>query len=629
MDRRLLHYYNRELAHLREVGSEFAREFPKIASRLGMEGLEVADPYVERLIESFSFLAARVQMKIDAEFPRFTQHLLETVYPGYLSPMPSMLVARFEPAPAEGSLADGIPILRGSALKSVLGKGEQTSCEYRTSQDVTLWPIEVAEVQYLRFSGSATGVDLPPLPEIRSGKVKAAIRLKLRTTNGMPFKQLALDRLEIHLTGTESVPVRIYEQLSANTVSMVARPVKPPAAWHHVMGRDAVRPMGFNDDEALLPPGNRRFSGYRLLQEYFAFQQRFLFVELNGLASAVRRCTEPELDVIVLLDRADASLDGILDASMFALFCTPAINLFPRRADRIHLTDREYEYQVVPDRTRPMDYEVYDVLEVAGYSEGGERARTFEPFYAMRDMPVEEGGAYFTLRRVPRMMSEKQNTRGPRSGYLGHDSFLQIVDSREAPFRSDLRQLAIETLCTNRDLPLLLTTGTGKTDFTLVAGAPVRSVRVIAGPTRPRAPLAEGEAAWRLIGHLSLNYLSLADSDDKQGAAAMRELLALYGDLAEPAVRKQIEGVRSISHHPVLRRVSQGAATSWVRGLEVALTFDEAAFQGSGVFVLGAVLERFLARYVSLNSFTQTVLRTVDRGEIARWPARIGNRTLV
>jgi type VI secretion system protein ImpG len=276
-----------------------------------------------------------------------------------------------------------------------------------------------------------------------------------------------------------------------------------------------------------------------------------------------------------------------------------------------------------------MDYEVYDVLEVAGFSEGGDRARTFEPFYAMRDMPVEEGGAYFTLRRVPRMMSERQATRGPRSGYMGNDAYLQIVDSREAPFRSDLRQLAIETLCTNRDLPLLLATGQGKTDFTLVAGAPVRSVRVVAGPTRPHAPLAEGEAAWRLIGHLSLNYLSLADSDEKQGAAAMRELLALYGDLSEPAVRKQIEGVRSISHRPVLRRVAQGAATSWVRGLEIGLTFDEAAFQGSGVFVLGSVLERFFARYVSLNSFTQTVIRTVERGEIARWPARIGNRTLV
>jgi type VI secretion system protein ImpG len=395
------------------------------------------------------------------------------------------------------------------------------------------------------------------------------------------------------------------------------------------MGREAVRPMGFDDNEALLPAGNRRFSGYRLLQEYFAFPQRFLFVELGGLERAVRQCTDSELDVIVLLDRADAVLDGALDASMFALYCSPAINLFPRRADRIHLTEREYEYQVIPDRTRPMDYEVYDVLEVAGYAEGGERSRTFEPFYAMRDMPVEDTGAYFTLRRVPRMMSERQGSQGPRSGYLGNDAYLQIVDSREAPFRSDLRQLAIETLCTNRDLPLLFATGNGKTDFTLVTGAPVRSVRVIAGPTRPRAPLAEGEAAWRLIGHLSLNYLSLADSDEKQGAAAMRELLALYGDLAEPAVRKQIEGVRSISHHPVLRRVAQGAATSWVRGLEIALTFDEAAFQGSGVFVLGSVLERFFARYVSLNSFTETVLRTVDRGEIARWPARIGNRTLV
>ncbi len=629
MDRRLLHYYNRELAHLREVGSEFAREFPKIASRLGMEGLEVADPYVERLIESFSFLAARVQMKIDAEFPRFTQHLLETVYPGYLAPMPSMVIARFEPEPAEGSLADGIPIPRGSALRSVLGKGEQTPCEYRTSQGVTLWPVEVAEAQYLRFSGSAAGADLPPLPEIRSGRVKAAIRLRLRTTNGMPFKQLALDRLAIHLTGGEGMPVRLYEQLAANAVAVVARPAKPPAAWHHVMGRDAVRPMGFSDDEALLPAGNRRFSGYRLLQEYFAFPQRFLFVELTGLAAAVRRCAEPELDVVVLLDRADAVLDGALDAAMFALFCSPAVNLFPRRADRIHLTDREYEYQVIPDRTRPMDYEVYDVLEVAGYAEGGERSRTFEPFYAMRDMPVEEAGAYFTLRRVPRMMSERQSSQGPRSGYLGNDAFLQIVDSREAPFRSDLRQLAIETLCTNRDLPLLLVTGSGRTDFTLVTGAPVRSVRVIAGPSRPHAPLAEGEAAWRLIGHLSLNYLSLADSNEKQGAAAMRELLALYGDLAEPAVRKQIEGVRSISHRPVLRRVAQGAATSWVRGLEIALTFDESAFQGAGVFVLGTVLEHFFARYVSLNSFTETVLRTVDRGEIARWPARIGNRTLV
>jgi type VI secretion system protein ImpG len=629
MDRRLLHYYNRELQHLREVGAQFAKEYPKIAGRLGMEGLEVADPYVERLLEGFSFLAARVQLKIDAEFPRFTQHLLETVYPDYMAPVPAMAVVRFEPEPAEGSLADGVEIPRGSALRSVLGRGEQTPCEFRTAHGVTLWPVAIREAEYLTFSGSAAGADLPALPEIRSGRVKAGIRLRLRTTTGVRFDQLALDRLAVHLAGGDAAAVRLAEQLTANTVAVVSRPARTPAPWAHVRGPETVRGMGFDDDEALLPATHRRFSGYRLVKEYFAFPQRYLFVEISDLAGAVRRCDGPELDVFLLLDRADPVVDDAVDTSRFELYCAPAINLFPRRADRIHLTERDYEYHVIPDRTRPMDFEVYDVGEVAGFSEGGQRARTFEPFYAVRDMPVEEGGAYFTLRRVPRLLSDRQNVQGTRSGYLGTEVFLAIVDGREAPFRSDLRQLAVETLCTNRDLPLLLSTGSGKTDLTLVSGAPVRSVRVIAGPSRPRPPMAEGEAAWRLIGHLSLNYLSLADGGEREGAAAMREMLALYGDLAEPAVRKQIDGLRSIAHRSALRRVGVGAMKSWVRGLELDLTFDEAAFQGSGAFLLAAVLERFFARYVSLNSFTETVARTLDRGEIGRWPARIGTRTLL
>lgn len=628
MDQRLLHYYNRELQYLREVGAEFAKEYPKIAARLGMEGLEVADPYVERLMESFGFLAARVQMKIDAEFPRFTQHLLESIYPGYVAPVPSMAIVRFEPEPAEGSLADGVTIPRGSALRSVLGKGEQTPCEFRTGHDVTLWPIEIAQVEYMRFTGSVAGADLPALPEIRSGKVKAGVRIRLRTAAGTRFDQLALDRLALHLTGSEGLPVRLMEQLVANTVRVIVKPAASPAPWHHVLPASSLRPMGFEDDEALLPPSSRRFSGYRLVNEYFAFPQRYLFVEFGGLAGAVRRASGPELDLIVLLDRSDPALDESLDESHFTLFCTPAINLFPRRADRIHLNDRDYEHQVLADRTRPMDFEVYEVTEVAGFTEGGARARVFQPFYAVHDHPAD-GGAYFTMRRTPRLMSERQATQGPRSGYMGTEVFIAIVDAREAPFRSDLKQLAPEILCTNRDLPLLLSPGTGKTDFTLVSGAPVRSTRIIAGPTRPRLPLAEGEASWRLIGHLALNYLSLSDSDERQGAAAIREMLGLYGDIAEPAVRKQIEGVRTIASRPVLRRVAHEGAGSWVRGVEVDLTCDESAFQGSGVFLLAAVLERFFARYASLNSFTETVLRTVDRGEIARWPARIGNRTLI
>jgi type VI secretion system protein ImpG len=629
MDRRLLHYYNRELQHLREVGAEFAKEYPKIAARLGMEGLEVADPYVERLLESFGFLAARVQMKIDAEFPRFTQHLLETVYPGYLAPVPSMAIVRFEPEPSEGSLADGVEIARGSALRSVLGKGEQTPCEFRTAHPVTLWPIEIAEVEYLRFSGSSVGADLPALPEIRSGRVKAGVRIRLKTTTGIRFDQLALDTLALHMTGGDAVPVRLIEQLVANAVKVVARPAQSPAPWHHVLEPTSIRPLGFEDDEAMLPVSQRRFSGHRLIKEYFAFPQRYLFAEFTQLAGAVRQCNGNTLDIVVLLDRADPLLAESLDASHLMLFCAPAINLFPRRGDRIHLNERDYEYHALADRTRPMDFEVYDVLEVSGFAEGSARARVFEPFYAVRDVPLDAGSAYFTLRRTPRLMSERQEAQGPRSGYLGSEVYLSIVDSNEAPFRSDLKQLALELLCTNRDLPLLLSPGTGKTDFTLVSGAPVRSTRIVAGPTRPRGPMAEGEAAWRLIGHLSLNYLSLSDTDERQGAAAIREMLGLYGDIAEPAVRKQADGVRSIASQPALRRIIRDGMSSYVRGIEIDVTFDEAAFQGAGVFLLASVLERFFARYASINSFTETVVRTLDRGEVARWPARIGTRTLI
>src|SRR5713101_556004 len=154
MDPRLLKYYNRELQFMREMGGEFAKEFPKIAGRLGLDGFECADPYVERLLEGFAFLAARVQLKIDAEFPRFTQHLLETIYPGYLAPVPSMAMVQFQPDPSEGSLAAGVPVPRGSALRSMLGKGEITACEYRTAHEVTLWPVEIQEVEHFRYSGA-------------------------------------------------------------------------------------------------------------------------------------------------------------------------------------------------------------------------------------------------------------------------------------------------------------------------------------------------------------------------------------------------------------------------------------------------------------------------------------------
>ena len=257
MDPKLLKYYNKELQYIREMGGEFAEEFPKIAGRLGLEGLECADPYVERLLEGFAFLAGRIQLKLDAEFPSFTQHLLEAVYPHYLSPTPSMTVVKFHPDLTEGSLADGFTIPRKSVLRSLLGKNDQTSCEYRTGHEVSLWPLKLTEASYLT---TLAGTGLPDIPG-----AKAAIRLRLQSTAGLTFNKLSLQSLPIYLQGADELPMRLYEQILGNSVGMVVRPTSRPAPWHEVINKREIRPLGFEDEQALLPSTQRSFQGYRLL----------------------------------------------------------------------------------------------------------------------------------------------------------------------------------------------------------------------------------------------------------------------------------------------------------------------------------------------------------------------------
>ncbi|MEX2219533.1 MAG: type VI secretion system baseplate subunit TssF [Phycisphaerales bacterium] len=624
MDRRLLRYYDRELAYLRQMGGEFAREFPKVAGRLGLDELACADPYVERLLEGFAFLTARVQLKLDSEFSRFTQNLLETVYPHFLAPTPSMAVVHFQPDLAESSLADGYKIARGMQLRSLLGKDEQTACLYRTAHEVTLWPLEVAEAAYLTRELGA----LKPPEHIRA---KAALRIRLRCHGGKTFDKIKLEDLVIHLRGTAETPFRLCEQVLGRAVAVVVRGAAGNAVnnrWHAVEGPRPVSPVGYDEDQALLPGGARSFSGYRLLREYFSFPHRFLFARLNGLGKALRATKDREADILIMFSAEDRELENAVDAGSIALFCTPAVNLFPRRADRIHITDRSWEFHVVPDRTRPLDYEVFQVQSVTAFGAGGEAQQTFRPFYAAGADHKGDGGAYFAVTRLPRTPAAKEARVGRRSSYAGGEAFISLVDAAAAPYRSDHKQLGVECLCTNRDLPLQMPVGRGRTDFTTETAAPVQAVRVVAGPTPPRASFAEGEIAWRLISHMSLNYLSLADSDERQGAAALRDLLKLYIEPGDPQSQKQVEGVRSVSSRPISRQVPGGGPIAFARGLEVELTLDEPSFEGTGIFVLGAVLSQFFSRYVSINSFTETVVKAAQRGEVMRWPARPGLRQM-
>jgi len=665
MDPRLLHHYRRELQHVRESGGEFAREFPKIAGRLGLESLECADPYVERLLEGFAFVAARTQLKIESSRGALARHLLETVHPSALAPLPSMLIAEFAPSLEEGSLAEGFTLARGTQLRGPRIDG-QADCVFLTASPVTLWPLRVAAVTPL---ASAAAIEARGVRVARD--IRAGLAIELETSGGHRLAELPLDDLLLHLHGSDGVGATLYEQVFAHTrqIGLAADGEELRSA----RGPVRLERHGFDDEDALLPVDDRQFQGERLLQEYFALPARFRFARLRGLGGPLAACPAERVTVVLQFDAPLGELGDSLSEGNVRLGCVPAINLFPKTADRVRLDGGALHRHVVPDRTRPLDYEVHSIEKVSGIAATAAGNRRFAPLFGVPDAATlgegehgrghdasDEAGdghgagrggarggpragtgagrraaggacgtsAYYTLERQHRLPSTRRRRAGGRSSYIGSEMFVSIVDGANAPYDPALRQLAIELMCTNRDLPLHLPLGTGRSDFTLDVGAPVDGVRCLVGPTPPRASRTDSDEAWRLVSALSLNHLSIDDDDSGQGAALLRRMLELRTASGDASARRQLEGIVTVSSERVVRQRRHAGRIDLAHGLEITLETDESAFEGGGVYLLGAVLERYFARHASINSFTETVLRSLQRQEIARWPVRLGGRSL-
>jgi type VI secretion system protein ImpG len=410
MDPRLLDHYNRELQFIREQGAEFARQYPRIAARLGLDETDCSDPYVERLLESFAFLAARVQLKLEARHPDFTRHLAEIVYPHYQCPIPSSGVVEFKPDFREDALQSGVPIPRLAPMRSQLGKGERTAVEFRSAYPVTLWPLEVVEARYFSGSGALGALQLK-VPQ----QARAAIRLRLRVSGGASLAALPLDRLTFHIKAPQGLSAQIFEQLQANLVGVSVRDGDadqslPAAPW---LGASAVSFNGLEDAEALLPDTQQGLSAYRLLQEYFALPEKFLFFTVDGLRAAVSGCRGNQLDIHLLLDRAHPALENTLGADQFRLYCTPVVNLFERSLDRIHVGPFDTEHHLLPDRNRPLDYEVHSLLSATGIAGEADARIPVRPFYSSQHQAAQGGpDCFFTLQRRQRVLSQRQVTTG-------------------------------------------------------------------------------------------------------------------------------------------------------------------------------------------------------------------------
>ena len=626
MNEEFIEYYSRELTYLREEGAEFASEFEKIAGRLGLTEFineyQVADPYVERLLEGFAFLAARLHLKLDAQFPVFTQNLLEIVYPNYLAPRPSMAVAQIEPDLTEGALVDGVTLPRHTRLVGN-GPAGQTSCVYQTGHDVTLMPLRVVDASYVPNAGSLR----EQIGDQLHGAL-AAVRVRLEVTAGAKLRDLSPDSLSFYVTGGGEVPGTLLEQIIGNGLGCCV--VADIDGTRHVryLPKERVRRDGFDEDQALLPSSGRAFSGYRLLEEYFALPQRFQFINLGGLREAFGGWAADLVDVYFLVDRSNVGIDGRVSADNFLLHCTPAINLFSKRCDRIRLDPGARRYHLIPDRMRGLDFEVFGIESVTALGDRQDERREFLPMYGLLGaVSGREHQSYFSTAREQRMRSMRERRSGGRSSYVGSETYLTLSDAEESPYPPHLKELAVMALCTNRDLPIQMSSGAPEGDFTLEIGGPINRIRCVAGPSRPTASRALGDQAWRLLSYLSLNYLSLIGEGDGS-ADALKTLLLLHCDDNDRVARRQVDGIMQVRSRPITARVPGNGPVAFGRGIHVDLECEESAFEGASAFLLGAVLEQFLARYVSLNSFTRVSLRSTSRGEIMTWPVRPGVRSV-
>lgn len=623
MEHNFLDYYNRELTFIKEMAQEFADRHPKIAGRLGMNGIDVADPYVERLIEAFCFLSARTQIKLDAEFPAFTQRLLDVIYPNYNSPVPSMGVVQLHPNLSEGDLTQGYRIPEQSAFYSAILPGEMSRCEFRNSQKVTLWPLEIAEVRL-----TSVPPDIPDLSHYRinTHQLKGALRIKLTLQGDLTFSSLkGLDELPFYIQGDERIVSHIFELVHGSHIATVVRSGTQDNHCHHVISANPLKFEGLAPGQSLLPLQWNMFQGHTLVQEYVACRERFYFFSITQLGAALKENTSREVEIIILLTRLPQDLIPYIDASRFLLFCTPVINLFPKRVDRIEVNRALNNFHIVADRSRPLDYEIFSVTQVLGLQAETSKELAFNALYQTRHRDTGNFGRYFSLKREIRVREKGGRKYDTRTPYSSTEVFISLVDQHEVPYSEHIRYLLVDAMATNRDLPLLLTS-TGNIDLTMSDSVPIHNARFVSPPSAPRAPFNRGESAWRLIRQLSFNYLPLSDMEHAQGGESLRNMLRLFTTAADLDAVAHINSLVGCKTQPVVRRLRDEGLLVYGRGINCSLTVDEEGFSGVSPYLFGLVMENYLARHAAINVFTETELHSMQRGLIAQWKARPGKR---
>ncbi|MCA9258522.1 MAG: type VI secretion system baseplate subunit TssF [Planctomycetales bacterium] len=608
-------YFEQELHFIRRDADEFARQFPAAAGQLLLERNRSRDPHVERLIEAFALLTARVQKRLDDDFPEITDGLLSTLHPHYLAPTPSLAVAQFV-ADAANPQPTGLRLPRGTGVRTAPVDG--VACRYRTCYPVELWPIEVAGAQ----------LETPPWkgdvrPPAGAG---AVLRISLRTQGDLHFSQLPLERLRFHLHGDQALTALLYEALFTQAIDVELRGSDDPDAPQRRLGAAALSQVGFAQDESLLPAPPGAATPYRLLTELFAFPDKFFFFDVDGLGGDALDACEGQLDLLIYLRRCDERLASEVGQGTFRLGCSPVVNLFPKICEPVRVNHTRTEYLVKPDVAQPRGLEIYSVDQVVGVRPG--KMVEYLPFYGLNHEnswePDDENRIYWQTQRRPAAAHDDR----------GSDVYLRLVDIDFSPGEATEESVTVTATCTNRGLPALLPSDPMGLRLELESAAPVKEVRCLKQPTAPLQPPTGRRAQWRLASHLALNHLSLTEPEG--GLESLREILRLYdfadagSDSSRAIVNTQmIDGVRALRTRRTVARIGSASSGGPCRGVAIEIELDEENYRTVGPYLFGSVLERFFGLYCTVNSFTQLEL-TSRRGALhKKWPPRSGEAPLL
>ena len=640
------------------MGKEFAAQYPKIASRLALDTTDIPDPYVERLLEGVSFLTARTQLKLDAEYPRFVQRILEVVYPDFINQKPAAAIVNLEPTNQYN--ADVINLLeRGKILRSLPIDEFKVSCPFSVTKTTEILPLRIEKAKYTDSIGYLPNT-LPALKQSSGKKVQSALRLDFSLSVPGACSEMLPDELSIFL-GTElSKSSSLLFLLASECVGVVCHSYENPKQWHYPLPT-TPKHRGFREDEALSFNLDKSVGAFRIMQEYSRLPEKFLFISQKNIKQAVQQAEKkghlpkvPEhLEEIVndkgvnkkiityrkryfslsfLFSNKIPELTELISVDDFSVNAVPVVNLFRKKSSRFPVNIQDQEHHVVIDRTQPLNYEVYAIEQVKGFDTNNLQTVVFSPMYKAPDIGLfpeaQTQHAYFSARRADRVPSENSAKNGFRSSYLGSEVFLSLANNQNYAFNSNVQHLSVDAWCTSRDLPLIMPRD-GESDFLIEGFLPVKSIKLISKLTRPQEAVSEDRTLWSFLNQLSLNYLSLLNTDKEDAPVALKELLTVFVSSESDLLKKQIESIIRVETSIINKVVRHYGVAAPIRGINITVTLDEAQLGGVHPFLFGSVLNHYFRRLVSINSFVQLRIDTLQQGHIATWPSEIGERMII